>query len=96
MKISQICNNLLQVEMNDLFYLQSYDSIIALYDKSTGCLTLFPKWDFSKTTKNHLFKWLNTTAPEYYDMLSEYKSKTTGIQKLIDSGEIKFSEKVDS
>lgn len=96
MKIKQIMNNLFEVQMNDLYYLQSYDSIIALYDKSTGWLTLFPKWDYSKTTKNHLFKWLSTTAPEYYNMLSEYKSKATGIQKLIDTGEIKFSEKVDS
>lgn len=96
MKITQICNNLFQVEMNDLFYLQSYDTVIALYNRANDKLILSEKWNFSKTTKNHLFKWLSNTAPEIFSKLSDYKSKSIGIENLIASGEIKLKESIDS
>lgn len=41
-----------------MVYFQSYDSIVAALDKSNGKLVLSEYWDYSKTTKRHLYSFL--------------------------------------
>ena len=38
---------------------QSYDSIIAVIDKKTGKIVFGKDWDFSNTTRKHLYLFLN-------------------------------------
>ena len=64
-------------------YFQSYESLIAKYEG--GKLTLYPHWDYSRTTLKHLYIFLFRYT--YLD-LSSVKNKREYIQKLIDNGKI--------
>lgn len=47
-------------ESEDVVIFQSYDSIIASYDKKTRLLTLDAYyWDYSRTTSKYLYKFIN-------------------------------------
>lgn len=45
------------VKLNGNVFFQSYDTVIAKQDKE-GKITLCSDWNYSKTTKKHLYIWL--------------------------------------
>lgn len=70
---------------------QSYDSTIAKIDRN-GVLTLSDRWDYSATTKKHLYLFLNDyknniNAEQYKSIFSkgfnDSKNKTQFINNLI-------------
>lgn len=78
---------------------QSYNSIIAIYDKEKDRLTLGRDWDYSTTTSKYLYKFIDTY---FYYMDSKYKklskelcntnNKRNTIKKAIKNGLIEFDE----
>lgn len=44
---------------NDKYYFQSYDSLIAEWNRKTQRLTLGKYFDYSVTTSKYLHKWIN-------------------------------------
>lgn len=55
-KVKQLENKNQFIVINDNFvYFQSYNSLIAVYDKEKSVLSLGSDWNFSKTTLKHLY-----------------------------------------
>lgn len=52
MKLKKIKTNLNMLEINNKNYYFSYETLIAIYDKTSNTLQLLNK-DFSKTTSTH-------------------------------------------
>lgn len=74
---------------------QSYDSIIAIYDKKKVCLTLGRDWDYSKTTKKHLYLFIYDFVRVYpISSIAYEKNKTKAIKDLIKSKVIKYNKKL--
>lgn len=46
-----------------LYYLKSYDSIVAAYDPDENRLYLGPRWDYSQTTIKHVKAFVKEVAP---------------------------------
>lgn len=55
-------------------YLQSYKSIVAFKDID-GTVTLYPKWNYSRTTAKHVGQWLEISAKEIHKRIKEGKIK---------------------
>lgn len=53
------------IKLNGNIYFQSYDTIIAKKDKD-GQIVLCKDWDYSKTTKKHLYIWLRDFTTYIY------------------------------
>jgi len=93
-----------QFIMNDekKIVFQGYDSIIAVIDKKTGKIVFGNDWDFSNTTRKHLYLFLNDYKNEIRDYLQynkifhggfdDSKNKREFLQKLIDQKIIKIKE----
>ena len=81
---------------------QSYDSIIAVFDKEKRDLTLGCDWDYSKTTLKHLYIFLRDVI--YYDLKLEQKARIEealesantrkALQKLIDNKIINYESEL--
>ena len=50
-------------------YLQSYKSIVA--KKCFGEITLYPKWDYSRTTAKHVGQWLGISSKEIREKIKQ-------------------------
>ena len=50
-------------------YLQSYKSIVA--KKCFGEITLYPKWDYSRTTAKHVGQWLGISCKEIREKIKQ-------------------------
>ena len=50
-------------------YLQSYKSIVA--KKCFGEITLYPKWDYSRTTAKHVGQWLEISSKEIREKIKQ-------------------------
>ena len=50
-------------------YLQSYKSIVA--KKCFGEITLYPKWDYSRTTAKHVGQWLGMSCKEIREKIKQ-------------------------
>ena len=78
-------------------YFQSYGSMIACYDDETKKLTLGKNWNYSNTTRKHLYlfliDYLGLCGKEIYN-LRVSKNKRDFIQSLIDDGIINYDEKL--
>ena len=75
---------------------QSYESTVAKIDKTKRTLTLYADWDYSNTTRKHLYLFLNDYARYTNNIIYElnYSSnKRAYIQKLIDNKIIKYINK---
>ena len=77
---------------------QSYASTIATIDKQ-GNLTLFTDWDYSNTTRKHLYLFLsdcrhelNQETRENLWELTDRSNKRAFIQNLIDTKKISYKE----
>ena len=63
-KVEQLENkNQFVIHGNRKVYFQSYKSVCACVDLKNGKLTLYPLWDCSKTTRKHLYIFMNTYWP---------------------------------
>lgn len=63
-------------------YFQSYNSLIAKIDNTSGTITLSSRWDYSKTTRKYLYQFLDS-----YGYEGMYKDK---VKKYIKEGEFKY------
>ncbi len=75
---------------------QSYESTIAKIDKTRRTLTLFKNWDYSNTTRKHLYLFLTDFDIFINNITNELiyaDNKRAYIQKLIDNKIIKYINK---
>ena len=102
MQIRQFYNKN-QFIMNDekKIVFQSYDSIIAEIDKKTGELFFGNDWNYSNTTRKHLYLFLSDykyeIGADLYAVIfrrgfEESKNKMQFLQNLIDQKIIKIKE----
>lgn len=94
MKVSQFYNKnqfIIEDEESQKIYFQSYDSMIAIWDRNSQTLTLGHDWDYSKTTSKHLYLFIDDYC-NIKDFNINSKTKRQDIQKLIDSGAIKYDD----
>lgn len=99
MKIRQLENkNQFVMEDNEKAIFQSYESVIAEYDKINDILTLGIDWDYSNTTRKHLYIFLEEIIPRFSQLHEDItsalltKNKRKSIQILIDNNIIKYDE----
>lgn len=103
MKVRQLENKnqfLMEDEKQAIF--QSYNSIIAIYDKENHNLIFGCDWDYSKTTLKHLYIYLRDVI--YYDMTPEQRQNIMealqsantrkALQKLIDNKKINYESEL--
>lgn len=92
-----------QFIMNDenKIVFQSYDSIIAVIDKKSGKVAFGSDWNYSNTTRKHLYMFLNDYKYEigadlyaaiFRGGFQYSKNKREFLQKLIDQKIIKIKE----
>lgn len=70
------------VKTENATYFQSYNSLIAKVDKTSGSVTLSSRWDYSNTTRKYLYQFLNSYG---YEGLNKAK-----VEKYIKEGEFKY------
>jgi len=100
MKVRNLENkNQFIMENDKEIIFQSYDSIIAIYEKEKGVLVLGRDWDYSKTTMKHLYLFIdneiayNENLKELFD--TKYSNnRRKSIQQLIDNNKIQYNEKL--
>lgn len=74
------------------FLFQSYESLIAVYDKESCTLTLGKDWDYSVTTMKYLNQFLREYCYLVYRKLPDGKSGADSIRKAINRGLIVYDE----
>ena len=92
MKIKQFYNkNQFTIENDGDIFLQSYKSIVCKIDKN-GTITLGKDWDYSQTTRKHLYLFLR----EYSNILNGVETNNTKdyLQKMIDNKYILYKEEL--
>ena len=96
MKIENIVNargnkvaNQFKIAAKNKTYFQSYNSVVASIDKTTGKVELYKDWDYSQTTRKHLYKFLWDSG---YKNLYNKKAVEAAIKK----GEVSYIEKSPS
>lgn len=92
MKIENLVNargnkvaNQIKVTTNNKTYFQSYQSIVASIDRRTGKVQLYKDWNYSNTTRKHLYKFLGD-----YGYKNLYNKKA--VEAAIKQGEVSYSE----
>ena len=71
--------------------LQSYNSIVAVYDKECDILTLGRHWDYSVTTLKHVYQFIEEYLPNPPYELINSRTKKRSIEKLIENGNIFYN-----
>ncbi len=93
MKIEQFYNkNQFVIFEEGKTVFQSYDSTIAEVDDN-GNLTLFRDWNYSNTTRKHLYLFIVDYVYKINRHLIDNRQKNKQIQKMIDDGIITFFDK---
>ena len=77
--------NQFKVTTNGKTFFKSYQSVVASVDKMTGKVELYKDWDYSKTTRKYLYKFLGEYGRKE---LSNKKA----IEAAIKSGEVSYVE----
>lgn len=92
-KVEQLVNkNQFTIRVKNKIYFQSYESLIACYDFDKKQLTLYPDWDYSNTTRKHLYIFIdNYVKYEINRRLYGVKSKRKEIVKMIKGKIIKYA-----
>lgn len=67
--------------------LQSYDSIVAIFEKESEIVTLGRNWNFSITTIKHVCRFLEEYKPS---ALCDSRTKKRSIESLIQNGHILY------
>lgn len=76
----------------DEVWFQSYESTIAKVDNENK-LTLFENWDYSNTTRKHLYLFINSYCSYRFACeLNEAKNKRQFILKAIRDGVVKIGK----
>lgn len=73
MKVNILSNNCCEIKTTKGTYLQSYSTIVAFRDYSG--FTVFPKWDYSRTTARHVSQWIGFSSKEIRKKIKEGKIK---------------------
>lgn len=105
MKVEQFeVKNQFVLENDEQLIFQSYDSIIAVYNKESHEITLGRDWDYSKTTSRYLYEFLDTyfyynyrLQDELIDMIRKLPNATNKrqlINKAIKNGVIKYDKEM--
>ena len=99
MKARNIQTNQIVMEDDKKIIFQSYESIIATYDKKKESLTLGRRWDYSKTTSRWFYVFIDDILPynENTKEIIQTKNETNrkkAIQKLIDNKKIKYNKEM--
>ena len=74
------------IEKDGEYYFQSYETMIAKVDK-VGNVTLSKAWDYSNTTRKHLYTFLL--------QIGQGDLKGKDVQKRIDDGRYKLVDTID-
>jgi len=92
-KVSQLENkNQFLLSSDNALIFQSYQSIIAYYDREKQELTLFSDWDYSNTTRKHLYIFMsNYCAWKFGEIIYNATNKRQAIEKAIKNKIIKYS-----
>ena len=78
----------------DIYAFQSYNSLIAIYDRENNILTLGCDFDYSRTTSKYLHQFLYEYCYPIYRELPNGKSLCDILRKAIKSGLVKYDEKM--
>ena len=93
LKVKQLENkNQFLIIANDGVYFQSYSSLIAYWDYAKQLLTVGCDWDYSNTTRKHLYIFIKEYCylPEIDAALYNTNNKAKTIIKLIKDGVIEY------
>ena len=92
MKIENLVNargnkvaNQFKIMAKNKTYFQSYNSVVASIDKTTGKVQLYKDWNYSSTTRKHLYNFLGE-----YGYKNLYNKKA--VEAAIKAGEVSYSE----
>ena len=92
MKIENLVNargnkvaNQIKVTTKDKIYFQSYQSIVASVNRRTCKVQLYKDWNYSNTTRKHLYKFLGD-----YGYKNLYNKKA--VEAAIKAGEVSYIE----
>lgn len=102
MKVEQFeVKNQFILEDDKQLIFQSYNSIIAVYDKENDEMVLGYDWNYSTTTSKYLYKFIDTYFyygnSKYKDLskdLCNSNNKRNTIKKAIENGLIKLDEEL--
>lgn len=91
LKVTQLENkNQFLIKDNNFIYFQSYDSLVAVYDKKNDIVILGCDWDYSKTTRKHLYIFLSEYC--YFNDLYYKKNKKQYIYNCIKNKKIIYDK----
>ena len=80
------------IECDSLIFFQSYNSLIAIYNKLEKTLIIGYDWDYSNTTLKHFYLFIKDYCylPEIDNILNNASNKKAAIYKAIKSGLIAY------
>lgn len=89
--------NQLIIETPKATYFQSYDSVVAKYVDRTCTLYVNKHWDYSNTTRKHLYIFVceYCLVPHVMDEIEYAKNKRKTMLKLIKDKVIKIDKNLD-
>ena len=95
-KVKQFYNkNQFIIESPEKVIFQSYQSTVAVIDKTGQHLTLGKDWDYSNTTRKHLYLFIEVYCYHISILKAlDQPNKAKAIQKLIDNGVIAYNENI--
>ena len=82
------------IEFSGSVAFQSYNSLIAIYNREEKRLTLGYDWDYSRTTQKYLYQFLRNYCYNIVKQLPNGKSFADSIRKAISCGLIVYDEKM--
>lgn len=89
MYVEQFHNkNQFVIKSKESIVFQSYNSVVATIDQ--GVLTLGRHWDYSNTTRKHLYLFLDEYCYNVWSKVKNAPSIKQAIQKLIDEKQINY------
>ena len=94
LKTFKICQlqhvNQYVITSDNYFIFQSYDSLIAIYDRTNKVLTVGIDWDYSNTTRKHLYLFLQDYCYNTWCLIKDKPNKREAIQNLIDNNKLNY------
>ena len=91
-KIHQLNNkNQFVINHNEMIYFQSYDSLVAAYNTKTQKLVIGCDWDYSNTTRKHLYIFMSDYCGFSSDIYYA-KNKRQLINKLIKNKVVSYDK----
>lgn len=89
MRVRLLCNNCYVVDKNEkeeIYYCQSYDFVVAIYNSTKRKLIIGRKWDYSRTTLKHIKIFIEKYVPELN------KPTKSNIELWMKTGKIDYSD----